>query len=240
LAKAETYLWDESLRALPIERYPKFMYRWDNELMPIWDAAVGAMAVKWKDIVSNAAFQQGDMFKREDFLTADQLKGRFRARLYKTEIPEGDFREIAVQGIADDLHAHYAKQATGIVNGIVENQMQQLVKVMQSISHCCGYNIKTLDNGTTKISRRKLHEDTIKRALEYCETFKQFNVSGNQELEDTRAALENVLLTYGDIDVLRSSEHARAHIKTEMDSILCKFSFPGANETSASEDEIEE
>jgi hypothetical protein len=222
--KDMTLPWDDTLRALPVMRLGELDSKWNNEWFPTWTTMVDALCARWPSIISDAAFKQGDMFKREDFLSVDEVRRRHKMRLYKSEIPQGDFRELALQGAADDLHNHYQQQADQIVRDLVMSQSQQLIDVMESISKCCDYNIKQNDDGTTKITRRKLHSVTIEKALELCELYKQFNVTEDIGLEDARASLEAVLAQYGnDTKVISSSELARAHVKSEVDSILSKF-----------------
>jgi hypothetical protein len=221
--KDMTVPWDDPYRALPIMRLGELDNRWNNEWQPTWDKAVDALCDKWPSIISDAAFKQGELFKREDFLSVEEVRRRHKIRLYKSEIPEGDFRELALHGVADDLHAHYEHQTKQIVQDLLRAQSSELINLMERISTCCGYHVKQNPDGTTKVSRRKLHADTLREALDKCSLYKQFNIAEDPALEEARASLERVLTEYGDVEVLRTSESARAHVKTELDGILSKF-----------------
>jgi uncharacterized coiled-coil protein SlyX len=62
----------------------------------------------------------------------------------------------------------------------------------------------------------------VERALQLCNTFKEFNLTNNATLEDARAALEKTL--YGlNVDLLRENEVVREQVKDELDDILNKF-----------------
>ena len=83
-------------------------------------------------------------------------------------------------------------------------------------------NVATDENGVTTMSRRKLHEVTLKDAVDYCDLFRQFNPTGDTRLESIRAELEQVLLTKN-FEELRKSDAVRAQTKSEVDNILSKF-----------------
>jgi hypothetical protein len=96
---------------------------------------------------------------------------------------------------------------------------------MKSISHCCGVDETGVDanTGETKTKKRKIYDTTIIKAKEMCESFKGFNVSGNQDLEEARAMLEKALSGI-DAETIRESEAVRSAVKGDVDSILNKFS----------------
>jgi hypothetical protein len=55
-----------------------------------------------------------------------------------------------------------------------------------------------------------------------CETFKGFNLSGSEELEEARASLEKALDGV-DATAIRESDAIRSAVKDDVDSILSKF-----------------
>jgi hypothetical protein len=104
-------------------------------------------------------------------------------------------------------------------------QKTRFVEVMQSISHCCGVDEIGVDDNTgeTKTRKRKIYDTTIQKALEMCETFKGFNLSGDPDLELARASLEKALHDVSAKDI-RESDAVRSSVKEDVDSILSKFS----------------
>jgi hypothetical protein len=135
-----------------------------------------------------------------------------------------DFRCGIAADIAEDLFASYSKQAEEIVSHVMVEQQTRFMEVMKSISHCCGYDETGVDDNTgeTKTKKRKIYDTTILKAKEMCDTFKGFNLSGNQQLEEARASLEKALngVTAEDI---RESDAVRSAVKEDVDSILSKF-----------------
>jgi hypothetical protein len=120
--------------------------------------------------------------------------------------------------------ATYSQQAEEIVSHVMMEQQSRFLEVMNSISHCCGYDETGVDSNTgeTKIKKRKIYDTTIIKAKEMCETFKGFNLSGNAELEEARASLERALSGV-DAEAIRDSDAVRVAVKEDVDSILSKF-----------------
>ena len=145
----------------------------------------------------------------------------FGLRLYVSEVPMSDFRCGIAQDIAEDLFATYTKQAEEIISSVEREQADRFIEVMQSISHCCGVDEYSKD-GEVRTKKRKIYDTTIEKAREMCETFKGFNLTNSQALEQARASLEKALngVTAEDI---RDSDAVRHAVKEDIDSILGKF-----------------
>jgi hypothetical protein len=129
------------------------------------------------------------------------------------------------------LFASYTKQAEDIISSVEREQADRFIEVMQSISHCCGIdeirNTMPQGHDEVKYKKRKIYDTTILKAKEMCETFKGFNLTNSQALEQARASLEKALngVTAEDI---RDSDAIRHAVKEDVDSILGKFSSFGS------------
>lgn len=219
--KRRTYPWAGNWAILPVSTLPQFMQEYKEH-----EAKMGelreAFLTSYPTKVSDMAFKLNGMFKREDYPTADELRDRFKVTLYTAEVPQGDFRVQVARDLADDLTTHFNKQATSVIETMAEQQVAQLAEVMRSISHTCGTSVTERDDGSLKVTRGRLHVDTLKKAISYCDTFKQFNPAGNPKLDAIRSELEQVLGKV-DINELKKSDGARAAIKSDVDDILSKF-----------------
>lgn len=215
-----TYRWNQSQNLLPSVDVPKFKQEYhEHELM--FHSLVDSLVGDYDGIVSDMAFKQGDMFNRNDYPNAEQVKRKFSLNLYVSEVPMNDFRCGIASDIADDLFNTYQAQARGIIESIAQEQSERLVEVMESISHCCGVDESEV-NGEIRSKRRKIYEGTIQKARDYIESFKRFNLKDDSGLELARASLEKVLngVTAEDI---RDSDAVRHHVKEGIDDILSKF-----------------
>jgi hypothetical protein len=101
-----------------------------------------------------------------------------------SEVPMSDFRCGIASDIAEDLFATYSKQAEQIVSHVMVEQQTRFIEVMKSISHCCGVDETGVDDNTgeTKTKKRKIYDTTIQKAKEMCDTFKGFNLSGDDPM----------------------------------------------------------
>ncbi len=104
----------------------------------------------------------------------------------------------------------------------VDDQMERLVDVMESIAHCCGYDETTTSDGEQKQKKRKIYEGTLEKAKEYCRLYKDFNLTNDSGLDQAVTQLE-LALRGVDAETLRDSDAVRSQVKDEMDDILSKF-----------------
>jgi hypothetical protein len=215
--KRRTYGWNKSEDYLPFVDMPRFMgeYRQhESEFERLKQEFLNS----YESIVSDMAFKQGDMFNRDDYPSVAQIASKFGLNLYTSDVPAQDFRCRLADDLADDLHKTYTKQTETIINNIMEEQLTRFKDVMESISHCC--EVEEKEDGKTK--KRKIYDSTITKAKEMCESFKNFNLMGNIELEQARARLEKVLSDVTAEDI-RESDAVRESVKTDIDDILSKF-----------------
>jgi hypothetical protein len=171
--------------------------------------------------VSNEAFVQGDMFNRDDYPTPDEVRSKFRIIVQTMNIPEGDYRVTIADDLAEDLKRNFEAQTRDIIKDIHDKQNDQLVKVLQSFSHCCDSET-VMEDGEVKVKRRKMYESTLTDALELCDTFADFNLNNDPRLEEARRDLLRVLDGVT-IDQLRNNDTKRIVVKEGVDGILAKF-----------------
>ena len=148
--------------------------------------------------------------------------------MYVAEVPSHDWRCQISNDTALDLKQQYEMQAEQIITGIVNDQVERITEVMESISHCCGV-IETQDEktGEVKTKKRKIYDTTIEKAKELCDTFKKFKPIDNElssKLSEVVVKLENALNGV-DTKSIRESDAIRDRVKSEVDDILSKFKF---------------
>lgn len=218
-----TYDWSGSLRLLPVINLPKFkaeFHQHEKSYFALRDAFLD----RYPTIVSNMAFKQGDMFDRSEYPTVDQIKDKFRIRLYVAEVPTSDYRCTIADDLAEDLKLTYQKQINDeIVPQVMADIASQFVEVMESISHCCGVDeISDSSSGEVKTKKRKIYDTTIEKARGLCETFREFNLTNDADLEKASVSLENVLRGVG-ADDIRESDAVRESVRKGVDDILTKY-----------------
>jgi len=215
-----TYPWDGEWGYLPTSRIAQVMGEINQrrtKSMELLENFINAMPAA----VSNEAFVQGDMFNRDDYPTPDEVRSKFRIIVQTMNIPEGDYRVTIADDLAEDLKRNYEAQTHDIIKDIHDKQNDQLVKVLQSFSHCCDSET-VMEDGEVKFKRKKMYESTLTDALELCNTFADFNLTNDPRLEEARRDLLNVLDGVT-IDQLRNSDTKRIVVKEGVDDILKKF-----------------
>lgn len=218
--KRRTYRWNQSQDLLPAIDMPRFMEEFRNHETEFGNL-LNEFLQSYEGIVSDMAFKQGDMFDRNDYPSLESISNKFGVNLFVSDVPMQDFRCQIAQDIADDLFKTYSKQSETIIHDIMEQQVDRFKEVMESISHCCGYDESQKD-GEVKQKKRKIYDSTIQKAKEMCESFKQFNLTNNTELEEARVRLEKTLRDVTAEDI-RESDAVRVSVKEGVDDILSKF-----------------
>ena len=215
-----TYPWDGEWGYLPTSRIPQVMAEINQrkaKSMELLENFINAMPAA----VSNEAFVQGDMFNRDDYPTPDEVRSKFRIIVQTMNIPEGDYRVTIADDLAEDLKRNFEAQTRDIIKDIHDKQNDQLVKVLQSFSHCCDSET-VMEDGEVKVKRRKMYESTLTDALELCDTFADFNLTDDPRLKEARRDLLRVLDGVT-IDQLRNNDTKRIVVKEGVDDILAKF-----------------
>lgn len=219
-AQKRSYDWAGSLRLLPIVDYPKFMAEYAHHEKTFYEH-VDNFIKAYPTIISNRAFALGDMFCREDYPTVEEVRSKFTINLYRSEVPTGDYRVAITQDAMDDLTTTYERQARSLVETVLTKQKEQLVEIMQTLAENCVVETVS-ENGELKVKRKKLYESTLTRAQELCDTFREFNLTGDDELEQVRYELERALNGVT-IDKLRDHDTTRTRVHEDLTDILSKF-----------------
>lgn len=222
-----TYPWNKAQDYLPHVSLPKFMQEFHDHKAE-FERLLDTFCNNYATTVSNMAFAQGQMFNRNDYPDVSEVRNKFCITLYTSEIPVGDYRCAIAQDLANDLNNHYNQQAETIVQGILNDQIDRLVEVMESLSHCCDVDEYMGKDGEMKQKKRKIYEGTVAKAKEYCHVYKDFNLTGDAKLSGVITQLEMALRGV-DADMLRESDAARSQVKDEVDDILSKF-MPRSND----------
>ena len=213
-----TYDWSGNMRLLPSCNIEKFTAEYRQHEVE-FDKLLDKFCDEYPNIVSNAAFKQGDMFDRSEYPDVAIVRTKFKIKLFVTQVPTNDFRSNISSVIADDLKKHYERQVTEIIDQVMGDASQRLIEIASRISNACTENDPQEDG---KVKRKKIYDTTIIQARELCNTLKDFNLTNNNELESARAKLEDALKDVS-VDDLRESAYVRSVVKDNVDEMLSKF-----------------
>jgi hypothetical protein len=222
--KRMTYDWNGDQRYLPTPDVPKFMVEYRQH-----EKAFGALFKSfddsYEDIISDMAFKAaglGDMFNRNDYPTREKMQKKYGINLFVNDVPMNDYRVLVAKDMADELFDVYASQTQRIVEGIVNDQFKRMKDVMESLSFCCDVDVSVGADGEQKIRKRKIYDTTVDKARDMVRLYKEFNLTGNNELSESIAMLENTLRDVS-TEILRESDLVRSEVKEGVDEILNRF-----------------
>ena len=188
-----TYDWAGSLRILPMTHYAEFE-KWWADCEVEFAKLLSEFKAEYPNYVANIAFaSQGQLFNRADYPDVSEFDRKYVLERVFIPVPENDFRVSIAQDAVDNAHAHYCKAAQRWADNVVSDQTNRFVEVMRRIHHSCGFNETTDKNGEVKVTRRKLIRETYEKALDMIDSFKQFNITNDTQLEELRGELERVL-----------------------------------------------
>jgi len=215
--------WHGKQKMLPAPCVAKFKTEWAAH-----ESAFNGLKAKflgeYKHIISNMAFELGDMFDASNYPSLAQVDAKFSMSYMLTDVPMNDFRVNISSELADDLHKHYEIQTQKILDAAMDKAATRLLTFAERISASCEeVHDEVLDDGTVRKARkRKIVDGTFDQAKELCVVLKDFNLTNNSQLEAARASLEATLGGFT-TDDLRERATARKAVKDEVDEILSQF-----------------
>lgn len=213
--------WAGDTKYLPAPRFEPFFKWWDVRIDEHAALKRNFLNV-WPDVRSKAAFDLGDLFNKDEYPTVEELERKFTVRLYKAEVPVGDFRNVLMHEALADQKASMQSDLNDQMQTMYDEQVAQLVEMLTRLSKACTVEAVPHAGGGAKVKRGKVYDTTIEKALELCDTFDKFNPTGSVALRDARNALADAL-TGVSVDALRESDTLRSQVKTQVDDILNKF-----------------
>jgi len=203
---------------LPLVNLEKFMKEFNQHEIE-FNKLLDVFIAKYPQIVSDAAFKQGDMFDRSQYPDVANVRSKFRIKLFVTTVPKNDFRSSISSVIAEDLKNHYERQVAEIIDNVMTDASERFLEIASRISNACTEATPDEDG---KVKRKKIYDTTVTQAKEICVTLKEFNLTNNPQLEEARQRLENALRDVT-VDDLRESSYVRSVVKNDVDDILSKF-----------------
>lgn len=176
----------------------------------------------YPDAITAAAFSQGDMFNRADYPLVDTLDSKFSCALLPMDIPMGDFRESLFQECAEDMKAHYERQASKMLDRMMEEISERLISIAGRVSHACTDVSGEVDANGKPRRAKKIYDGTVQEAKAIVATIRCLNITGNERLTEAANRME-AALTDVTTDGLKDSAYLRSQVKEQVDGMLRDF-----------------
>ena len=210
---------DSGLRLLPTINFMKFTERM-NEFDEEIAALVKSFVAIYPTLITAQAMALGDMFKRDDYPTPNEILTKFSFRVNYMPVPT-----------SGDIRVDVGNQAQAELKAKLEALTQERIdNAMADIRARLGEHLKRMSDRLTtdyvagEAKQRRFHDSLVEGALELCDMTKALNVVGDASLENARKELEQLLVGVTP-DELRKNEAIRQDVKKNVDAILNKFDF---------------
>lgn len=210
---------DSGLRLLPTVNFMKFTERM-NDFEEEMEALVKSFVAIYPTLITAQALALGDMFKRDDYPTANEIMTKFSFRVNYMPVPSsGDFRVDVGNQAQAELKARLESLTQERIDSAMADVRERLVTHLKRMS-----DRLTTDYVGGEAKQRRFHDTLVDGALELCDLTKSLNVTNDTALEGARSQLEQLLVGVSPTD-LRKNEAIRQDVKKNVDAILDKFNF---------------
>ena len=210
---------DSGLRLLPTVNFMKFTERM-NDFEEEMETLVKAFVVIYPTLITAQALALGDMFKRDDYPSANEMMTKFSFRVNYMPVPSsGDFRVDVGNQAQAELKARLESLTQERIDSAMADVRERLSTHLKRMS-----DRLTTDYIGGEAKQRRFHDTLVDGALELCDLTKALNVTNDVALETARSQLEQLLVGVTPTD-LRKNEAIRQDVKRNVDAILDKFNF---------------
>ena len=210
---------DSGLRLLPTVNFMKFTERM-NDFEEEMETLVKAFVVIYPTLITAQALALGDMFKRDDYPSANEMMTKFSFRVNYMPVPSsGDFRVDVGNQAQAELKARLESLTQERIDSAMADVRERLSTHLKRMS-----DRLTTDYVGGEAKQRRFHDTLVDGALELCDLTKALNVTNDVALETARSQLEQLLVGVTPAD-LRKNEAIRQDVKRNVDAILDKFNF---------------
>lgn len=210
---------DSGLRLLPTVNFMKFTERM-NAFEEEMEALVKSFVAIYPTLITAQALALGDMFKRDDYPTANEIMTKFSFRVNYMPVPSsGDFRVDVGNQAQAELKARLESLTQERIDSAMADVRARLSTHLKRMS-----DRLTTDYVGGEAKQRRFHDTLVDGALELCDLTKSLNVTNDMALEEARKQLEQLLVGVSPAD-LRKNEAIRQDVKKNVDAILDKFNF---------------
>ena len=224
---ARTYIYsnttpwsDAGQRWIPTTRLLKVDRRL-SDYKAEFDAKVEAFIAIYPSLITAQAMALGDMFKREEYPHAQDIRRKFAFSFDFLPLPNTkDFRIAIPADAQQDLKDRLEQALESRVANAVSDVKDRLVEHLRRMSDRL---VTDTDPKTGDPKNRKFHDTLVTSAFELCDLVADFSM-GDKTLSDARTRLE-AALTGTTAEVLRTDSGKREDVKKEVDAILNSWNF---------------
>jgi hypothetical protein len=213
----ETLPWsDFGARLIPTANFFDFKQELDSRTAT-FNQMVEDFIDEYPNLISAQAFELGDMFNRDEYPTADEIRAKFGMRASFMPVPDsGDFRvDIGNEAMAQ-IKADYEEDFKARMDAATADIAKRL---LEGLSHVADRLTDSPDG-----KQKAFKYNMLEKLASTIATVRALNVTKDEAL--SRMATEAEQAINGiNVEVLRDMPSAREKLKNDMDNILDSFNF---------------
>ena len=191
---------DSGLRLLPTVNFMKFTERM-NDFEEEMEALVKSFVAIYPTLITAQALALGDMFKRDDYPTANEIMTKFSFRVNYMPVPSsGDFRVDVGNQAQAELKARLEALTQERIDSAMADVRERLSTHLKRMS-----DRLTTDYVGGEAKQRRFHDTLVDGALELCDLTKSLNVTNDMALEGARKQLEELLVGVTPADLRKNA-----------------------------------
>lgn len=207
---------DRGTRLVPTASFFEFKQKIDEFEREFWQL-VDDFVLRYPFLINAQAFKLGDMFNRDEYPDADEIKYKYDFRVSYIPVPEaGDFRldihTEALEQLQSQYEQEYARRLDEAMNDVRD-------RLLTSIEHIVD-RLEPVEEGKTK----KFHSTMLDNFAELVSRVRAFNLTKDQALDRLCVTAEKAIEGV-DVEDLRKNDDVRKDVQTRMKEIVDAFSF---------------
>jgi hypothetical protein len=220
-----TLAWGEKSRLLPTKSILEVTGELETREAE-FNRLVGVFVSSYSTKVSAAAFKLGQLFKREEYPTTDEVRSKFRMSYTVAPVPtSGDFRVDVQNEVGSFLRTQYEKAALEMVT---ETLREPWERAYETLAHAKDRLAAVLEyvpeEGHTGKNAPKIFQSVLDNALDMAALLDKLNIANDPKLADCAARMRR-LFSNVDIKSLRESKDLQSSTKKQVEDILSAFDF---------------
>lgn len=184
-AGRSSYFIADAFHAVPVFRREKL-----NPYLSERQRMVEEFVGKLDTLVAAAAFTQGDMFKRDDYPTADDIRGKFSVDIYLDPVPTDHWLVKHAQDAAAVMGEMYNQGMNKRLNDITDFIKRKLVESLDWAAKACEERVMGVDG---KLQRKPIHESSVQAFMGLTDLLRKLNVNNDPKIAAVASSFEALL-----------------------------------------------
>lgn len=145
---------------------------------------------KLDTLVAAAAFTQGDMFKRDDYPTADDIRGKFSVDIFLDPVPTNHWLVKHAQDAAAAMGEMYTQGMNKRLNDITDFVKRKIVESLDWAAKACEERELGEDG---KLKRKPIHESSVQAFMGLTDLLRKLNVNDDPKITAVANSFEALL-----------------------------------------------